>query len=88
MKYYVYILKSPNCRRYYIGSSSDLNRRLGEHNDNLVKATKNKGPWQIIFSQKFDTQVETRRIELWLKKMKSRILLEKIINDGRVIHSV
>ncbi|MBZ0180937.1 MAG: GIY-YIG nuclease family protein, partial [Melioribacteraceae bacterium] len=40
MTYFVYILTSLKDSKRYIGMTSDLNRRLKEHNSGKVKSTK------------------------------------------------
>ena len=62
--YYVYILYSEKCDRYYIGYSEDPERRLEErHNRGLVKATRNCYPYKIIGKKGFITELEARQEE-------------------------
>jgi len=49
--FYVYLLKSKMNNQIYIGSTSNLNRRLKEHNDGEVFSTKRYRPW-ILFIMK------------------------------------
>jgi len=44
-------------------------------------STKKRRPLRIVFSQEFKTKHEAHRMELWIKKQKSRKLLEQIIVD-------
>ena len=69
---------------YYVGSSANPKRRLDDHNQGRVKATKNKGPWVLKFFQEFSTVSEARQIEYKIKKLKRRDILEKIIKDGYI----
>ena len=80
MKNCVYILY---CRdaRYYIGSTTDLSIRIKQHRQGKVMSTKKRRPLRIVFSQEFKTKHEAHRMELWIKKQKSRKLLEQIIVD-------
>jgi putative endonuclease len=45
--YYVYFLSSLNSSYRYVGYTSNLNRRLKEHNDGLNKSTKPYRPLEI-----------------------------------------
>ncbi len=45
----VYILKSLNFNRYYVGYSADAEKRLSEHNKGKVRSTKAYKPWKIIY---------------------------------------
>ena len=61
--YYVYVLKLENAndRKYYIGYSSDLRKRLVQHKNNLVKSTKNKKPILIYYEAFNDKYLALRR---------------------------
>jgi len=77
----LYILLCAN-NRYYIGSTNNLDRRLNEHNNGLVKATKYLLPVKLVFFQELSDLKLVRRLELKLKKFKSRKIIEQIILDG------
>jgi len=79
---FVYILQSTKNLKYYIGSSVDVKDRLIYHNNGWVTATKNKGPWEIKFTQCYPSIKEAKQIEYKLKKLKSRKIIEQIIFDG------
>lgn len=77
----VYILRCSN-NRYYIGSTGNLERRISEHEGGHVTSTKHLLPVELVFSQTYKTIQLARQIEYRLKKQKSRIIIEKIIQDG------
>jgi len=79
----VYILLCKN-KRYYIGNTIDLEKRLLKHNAGLVLATKNLRPFSLIFCQEFSTIQEARKIEYWLKKLKNKELISRIISEGKI----
>ncbi len=79
MKYFVYILKSLKSGRYYIGSTSDLEDRIKRHQENRSKSTKGRGPWELVYTEEYDTRSEGVRREHQLKKYKSHTFLEIII---------
>jgi putative endonuclease len=61
--YYVYILHSQKCDRYYIGYSENPEKRLDErHNQGAVKATRNCSPYILKakkgFANQFVAQIE------------------------------
>jgi len=78
--YYVYILLSLKDRRTYVGYTKDLNNRFKEHNSGYVKATKNRRPFQILFSEKFQTIKEAKERELWWKGGSGRNKLKELFN--------
>ena len=77
--YWVYILYSEKCDRYYIGYSEDVLARLERHNAGLVTATRNCRPYIIKATKNFATEHEARKEEFRLKKQKSRKYLEWLI---------
>ncbi|WP_414684717.1 GIY-YIG nuclease family protein [Mucilaginibacter sp.] len=77
--FYTHILQSEKSGRYYIGHSADLEARLQRHNTGKVKATKNKGPWVLKHYEQYDTKGEANSPELYIKSMKSRVYMEKLL---------
>ena len=79
--YYVYFLYSKSKDRYYVGSSENPEKRLLRHNAGATKSTKPGRPWKIVYVEEFNSKTEAIKREYYLKKMKSRIVLEKIISE-------
>jgi len=79
--FYVYILYSHSADRYYIGHTDDLRRRVEEHNTVIKNSFTFKfRPWVLKASFPVsDSRGEARKAEFCLKKMKSRIIIEKLI---------
>jgi len=78
---YVYILKSGKNGSYYIGSTDNLERRLFEHNSGKTKSLRFLRPVSLVFKKEFENTSLARVMERRLKKMKSRIIIERIIKD-------
>ena len=76
---YLYILRSTRSGRYYIGSCLDPVRRLREHNTGRVRATRNEGPWERVALVPFPTVTAARRAEHYLKGLKKREVLDKVV---------
>jgi len=81
--YYTYILKSDKSGRYYIGHTLSINLRLTEHNSGRVKSTRNKGPWQCVYFESFETRLEANRRELEIKNKKSRKYIEYLLDKRK-----
>lgn len=64
----VYILKSLSTGRYYTGESTSADKRLERHNDGLVKSTRNRGPWKIVFRTSVESRAEALELERKIKK--------------------
>lgn len=68
--YYTYVIKSEKDGRYYIGSSSDVEKRLEFHNQGLNVSTKHRRPFVVVFKKEFPTKLEAVNFEFLLKKQK------------------
>jgi len=71
MKYWVYILQSETTSKRYVGHTSDLERRLSEHNDPTLgkrRYTRNQeGSWKLIHVDEHETRSEAMKREKFLK---------------------
>jgi len=65
--YYVYILKSKKDGKLYIGSTNNLWRRIKEHNSGLVKSTKSRLPFEIVYYEAYKSEKDARKREKNLK---------------------
>ena len=65
--FYVYILLSLKDKKFYIGFSSDLRRRMIEHYAGKVVSTKNRRPLRLIGYEAYKTKSEAQRREKFLK---------------------
>jgi putative endonuclease len=68
----VYILQSEKDGSQYVGMSDNPERRIKEHNSGSVKSTKARRPWSIIYQEDFETRVEARKREKYLKSAAGR----------------
>jgi putative endonuclease len=65
--FYVYILKSLKDNNSYIGSTTDLERRLKEHHEGKCFSTKNRVPFEIIYYEAYKAESDARKRERNLK---------------------
>ncbi len=80
-KYFIYVIKSDEGYRY-IGYTSDLQKRLKEHNDkNLSFWTKRGSNWKLIFTKEFETASEAMKYERFLKSGRGREYLKRYVKD-------
>jgi len=77
--YTVYILQSLKNNRYYVGHTSNIEKRLLQHNSGLTYSTRNHIPWKIVYQKEFNSKSIAQHFELKIKKMKSRQFIEKLI---------
>ena len=77
--FYVYILRSLSTGRFYVGFTSDLTQRLGQHNEGLTKSTRNRGPWELVYQEEFASKTEAARRERFLKTGRGREELRRFL---------
>ena len=80
--YSTYILQSEKDGKYYIGSTDNLIKRLERHNKGYSRYTKGRGPFLLIYKEGFQTRSEAKKREYYLKSLKSRDAIGKIIKDA------
>jgi putative endonuclease len=82
--YFIYILYSPSSEIYYVGYSRDPAKRLLEHNSSSFNTfTSKHRPWIIkALFECGNNEAQAMRIEKFIKKQKSRSLLEKLIDPA------
>ena len=78
----VYILKNNLTNKHYIGSTNDLIRRIAEHNRGQTKSTKQKGSWEIIYTEEYSTAIEAKRRERLIKSYKGGNAFKALIMRG------
>ena len=80
MAYYTYILKSKIKDRLYIGSCSDLTKRLEHHNLGHSRSTKAYIPWEVVYYEEYSEKTDALKREYTMKRIKNKKTLLKIIN--------
>ena len=83
MNYFTYILHSAKLDRYYIGSTENLATRLKEHLWKHKGFTSKVKDWELKYSEIYETKTEARKREMQIKKWKSRVMIEKLINPQK-----
>jgi putative endonuclease len=80
--YEVYILRSQKNGRHYIGYTSDLDRRLIQHNEGINRSTKSGIPWGIIYTEPgYKSRKEALRREKEIKSWKGGIRFKQLIEN-------
>ena len=76
--YFVYVLRNQATGRHYTGNCVDPVQRLGQHNAGVTKSTKNRGPWELVYQEAFETRSEAMRRERFLKSGQGREELRRL----------
>jgi putative endonuclease len=68
---YVYILRSKRDGKLYIGCTSDLRRRFGEHQKGQNVSTKYRAPFALVYYEAYAAREDALLREQKLKKFKN-----------------
>ena len=61
--------------------TDNIERRLSEHNSGKVTSTKGYIPWELVHLETFDSRVEARKREKFLKSGDGRAFLKRILTQ-------
>jgi len=86
--HYLYVLKSKQDGELYVGSTTDLRRRLIEHNKGLVAFTKARRPLVLVYYEAYASLEDARLRESRLKQRgQARVQLMYRINKSLQVES-
>lgn len=80
MQYFLYILQSKSCGKYYVGISQNPETRLEYHNTVEKGFTSRYRPWEIVYRKEFEHKSLAISAERKLKSWKSKKMIERLIN--------
>jgi putative endonuclease len=77
-KYLVYALHSKFHQRIYVGMTSNIERRIKEHNSGQCRSTKPYLPWLLIFTEECEDRIRAREREKYWKSGTGKEQLKKL----------
>ncbi|MDP3245217.1 MAG: GIY-YIG nuclease family protein [bacterium] len=78
---FLYIIQSIASGNFYVGVTENPARRIAEHNCDKSFATKNRGPWKLVYLEKYSTPKEAKQREYQIKQKKRKSYLEWLIKN-------
>lgn len=69
--YILYVIQSKKYLSFYIGITTDLARRLKQHNEGLTPSTRAKRPWMLVYCEGYRSRRDAILREKQLKKHKT-----------------
>jgi putative endonuclease len=74
-------------KKFYIGVTSNIEKRIHYHNSGRSPFTKNKGPWHLVYSETYQTRQQALLREKEIKGWKSskRIMEAFAINIDTLV---
>jgi len=81
--FYVYILRSQKSQELYIGYTSDLKKRIKEHNSGRSRYTSGHKPYVLAYYEAYSSQKDAKHREESLKlRGRARVHLLKRVEDS------
>jgi putative endonuclease len=79
--FYVYVLKSLKKSYIYVGFTSNLKRRLKEHNSGSEFSTKPYIPYELIHYEAYINEKDAKRREMYFKTTKGKTTLRTMLKE-------
>ncbi|MDP3881211.1 MAG: GIY-YIG nuclease family protein [bacterium] len=64
---YTYVLRSLKDGQHYTGYTTNLRKRLKDHNSGVSQWTKSRGPFELIYAEMCKNEQDAKVRELYLK---------------------
>ena len=81
MFFYVYVLQSKRSDKLYIEYTSNLIRRVKEHNLGLNQSTKLGRSWTLIYYEACRNRDDAKRREQYCKTSKGRMMVKLRVKE-------
>ena len=81
MGYYCYVLELANWQWYY-WSTSNLSRRIVEHNRGKTKSIKKKLPCHLLYFIEFGSLIDAKMYEIKLKRAKNKKYIQTLFEKN------
>ena len=79
--YYVYVIRSQKDKHFYVGFTSNLEKRLKIHNDGLVESTKPRRPFDMVYYEACLNKQDAIHRERYLKSTYGKRYLRNRISN-------
>jgi putative endonuclease len=88
--HFLYIIYSKQSNRFYIGETQNVEKRVLMHNQHVFKNafTTSAKDWQLKLSFECESKEEASCLERFIKRMKSRVFIEKIIQNPTLLKEI
>jgi Predicted endonuclease containing a URI domain len=65
--FFVYVLRSKKDKKFYVGYTINLRKRVDLHNAGLVTSTKNRKPFELVYYEACPNKEDALHREKYLK---------------------
>lgn len=90
MSHFIYLLFSKTTSKYYIGETHNVEERIKNHNQHyyLNSYSKIANDWELVLSFECIDRSTALYLEKFIKKMKSRVFIQKIIANPEILSDI
>ena len=81
--FFVYIIYSLSLDKYYVGYTTDIEKRLTEHNTGISVFTSKAMDWKVKWSKTFESRYDAMNEEKRIKAKKNRKYIEWLISSSK-----
>jgi putative endonuclease len=88
--HHLYILYSKSGNKFYFGETHNIDERIIKHNQHSYSDsfTKIANDWELVLLFNCTNREEAIFLEKFIKKMKSKIFIEKIISNHAILEDI
>jgi len=79
--WYVYVIRNSINRRFYIGATKDIEKRIEQHNKSRRRSVAHFGNYELVFKEEFPTFREARAREQQIKSYKGGNAFKKLLRE-------
>ena len=79
--WYVYIIRNDTNKRFYIGVTEDIEKRIAQHNKSKRRSITHFGNYYLVHSEQFPTFQEARKREQQIKAYKGGNAFKKLLRE-------
>jgi putative endonuclease len=88
--HHLYIIYSKSSNKFYVGETHNIDDRIIKHNRHTYSDsfTKIANDWELVMFFNCSNREEATFLEKFIKKMKSRVFIEKIIDNPSILKDI
>jgi putative endonuclease len=79
---YVYVIWDSESRKFYIGYTQNIDRRISEHKRDACHTTQRYAEKSLVYYEAFKCETDARRRERYLKSSNGRKGLKLILRES------
>jgi putative endonuclease len=85
MPVFVYILRSLKDGSYYVGTTQDVDSRVEHHNQVGTQYTKQKSPWELVYTEEHPDRSSAMQREYAIKKGGGKQFISSLIKKSHPV---